>query len=152
MKITAKYDGTCAETGRRYDAGTKIEKTATGKWKIAGEVVEMRSVRINPLAVEFGGDGVTVKTSKTNVAIPMWCSCIRSRPDFDIENEAMRSEAEFVREGDSITCPRCGRTGEILPKETPKPEVRTCWECGCEFTYADCKRNDGDWGDNYCGC
>lgn len=29
---------------------------------------------------------------------------------------------------------------------------KRCWECGCEFTYADAKRNEGDWSDSYCGC
>lgn len=31
-------------------------------------------------------------------------------------------------------------------------DTKTCWECGCEFTYADAKHNDGDWQDSYCGC
>ena len=30
--------------------------------------------------------------------------------------------------------------------------TKTCWECGRRFTYFDCKRNDGDWNESYCGC
>jgi hypothetical protein len=36
-------------------------------------------------------------------------------------------------------------------KGTSSPTKR-CWECGCEFTFGQAKRNDGDWGDSYCGC
>lgn len=31
-------------------------------------------------------------------------------------------------------------------------EIKRCWECGCRFTYADAKRNGGEWRDSYCGC
>ena len=31
-------------------------------------------------------------------------------------------------------------------------QTKRCWECGCNFTYADCKANDGDWSESYCGC
>lgn len=31
-------------------------------------------------------------------------------------------------------------------------QTQTCWECGCEFTYAQCKRDGGDWEQSYCGC
>lgn len=31
-------------------------------------------------------------------------------------------------------------------------ETKQCWECGRNFTYGDCKENDGDWRDSYCGC
>lgn len=41
----------------------------------------------------------------------------------------------------------------------PPPPVRregeqtqTCWECGCQFTYHECKSNEGDWRESYCGC
>lgn len=37
--------------------------------------------------------------------------------------------------------------GERRPAET-----RTCWECGCSFTHADCRKRGGDWSDSYCGC
>lgn len=33
-----------------------------------------------------------------------------------------------------------------------RAEKKTCWECGCEFTYRDAKQHDGDWQDSYCGC
>lgn len=36
-------------------------------------------------------------------------------------------------------------------KGTSSPTKR-CWECGKEFTFAQAKRNDGDWRDSYCGC
>jgi hypothetical protein len=38
---------------------------------------------------------------------------------------------------------------EAARERAPK---KTCWECGQEFTYAECKANDGDWSDSYCGC
>ncbi len=31
-------------------------------------------------------------------------------------------------------------------------ETKQCWECGCNFTYRDCKQSDGEWSDSYCGC
>lgn len=36
--------------------------------------------------------------------------------------------------------------------EMPQEETKQCWECGGTFTYAECKRNGGDWNDDYCGC
>ncbi len=51
--------------------------------------------------------------------------------------------------------PVCPRILTILPKAEVKKmpaEKRVCWECGGTFTYAQCKANDGDWSDNYCGC
>lgn len=36
-------------------------------------------------------------------------------------------------------------------KGTSAPTKR-CWECGKEFTFAQAKRNDGDWRESYCGC
>lgn len=36
-------------------------------------------------------------------------------------------------------------------KGTSSPTKR-CWECGKEFTFAQAKRNGGDWRDSYCGC
>lgn len=30
--------------------------------------------------------------------------------------------------------------------------TQTCWECGREFTYSQCKRDGGDWKESYCGC
>jgi len=33
--ITARYAGTCAQTGKSYPPGTRIEKMPTGRWKIA---------------------------------------------------------------------------------------------------------------------
>lgn len=29
---------------------------------------------------------------------------------------------------------------------------KRCWECGGLFTYRDCRENEGDWHDSYCGC
>lgn len=34
----------------------------------------------------------------------------------------------------------------------PTDVVQVCWECGCEFTWKECKRDGGNWSDNYCGC
>lgn len=36
-----------------------------------------------------------------------------------------------------------------LPSEAG---LQRCWECGSYFSYADCKRNDGNWNEGYCGC
>ena len=36
-------------------------------------------------------------------------------------------------------------------KGTSSPTKR-CWECGCEFTFAQAKKNGGEWRDSYCGC
>lgn len=36
-------------------------------------------------------------------------------------------------------------------KEDDGP-TKTCWECGCAFTYRFAKKNEGDWQDSYCGC
>jgi len=42
----------------------------------------------------------------------------------------------------------------VAPAPVKTAETKTCWECGCAFTYAQCRRNDGDWNENggYCGC
>lgn len=39
-----------------------------------------------------------------------------------------------------------------LTGERPSDETKRCWECGCSFTYADARANDGDWSSSYCGC
>jgi len=31
-------------------------------------------------------------------------------------------------------------------------ERRKCWECGCEFTWADAANAGGEWAESYCGC
>lgn len=31
-------------------------------------------------------------------------------------------------------------------------ETRTCWECGGQFTYRECKHDGGNWSEDYCGC
>ena len=36
--------------------------------------------------------------------------------------------------------------------DRPSAQTRDCWECGGAFTYAECKANEGDWYDSYCGC
>ncbi len=41
---------------------------------------------------------------------------------------------------------------QAIVNARPAPETRTCWECGRDFTYADCRKWDGDWSDSYCGC
>ena len=42
----------------------------------------------------------------------------------------------------------------VAPAAVAPAEKKTCWECGCKFTYAQCRSNDGDWNQNggYCGC
>lgn len=58
--------------------------------------------------------------------------------------KAMRS-SQF---GDGFYCP----DKACRDAHKRKAETKTCWECGCTFTYADAKRNGGDWSDSYCGC
>lgn len=44
---------------------------------------------------------------------------------------------------------------EEVKKSYPKynsQATQTCWECGCQFTYAQCKRDGGNWQESYCGC
>lgn len=48
-------------------------------------------------------------------------------------------------------CPAESQTINTKPKRSSGP-TRRCWECGCRFTYSECKQRDGDWQDNYCGC
>lgn len=38
------------------------------------------------------------------------------------------------------------------PVRRPDEPTLTCWECGCSFTYRECKANGGDWNESYCGC
>lgn len=40
----------------------------------------------------------------------------------------------------------------IAQAPTRQVETKTCWECGCPFTFGQAHRNGGDWGDSYCGC
>ena len=37
-------------------------------------------------------------------------------------------------------------------KRGANEHTRKCWECGCDFTWRECKANDGEWSDFYCGC
>lgn len=38
------------------------------------------------------------------------------------------------------------------PTRRPDEPTQVCWECGCSFTYRECRHNDGDWKEGYCGC
>ena len=147
----AKYSGTCARSGQRYGAGTKIVKNAAGKWEIAPNAKPVHEADFRSV-VFYAADGAEQPGKTVDIALPMYCSCCKSRPDFDEKNVATFSA--FTRDGDKLTCPDCGRTGQIQPKPEYKPETKRCWECGMEFTYAECKRNGGDWNENggYCGC
>lgn len=57
--------------------------------------------------------------------------------------------------------PEAAKQAQDLVDTQPAPErlqggravpQRRCWECGCLFTYEECRRNHGDWNDSYCGC
>lgn len=151
MSFRAKYPGTCAKTGQRYSAGTLIEKAGKGYQIVAGaHVANFRRVRLAPVPP------ATEPVERTmDINRPIYCSCCKSRPGFDEKDAATYADCAFAREGNKLTCPQCGRTGEILPPTPkPEPEKRRCWECGREFTYAECKRDGGDWNENggYCGC
>ena len=45
-----------------------------------------------------------------------------------------------------------GKTEKAVYVSKDTDERRQCWECGCPFSWADAKNNDGDWNDWYCGC
>ena len=65
-----------------------------------------------------------------------------TRKDGSVKEEVVK---EVVWSGDGVSlCSimKLGRSGG---------QTKTCWECGGEFTYADCKANDGDWQDSHCG-
>ena len=34
----------------------------------------------------------------------------------------------------------------------PGEQTRTCWECGCDFTWRECIASGGEWSEDYCGC
>ena len=54
-----------------------------------------------------------------------------------------------------VTCPAQPAAAPIISRSSsarPAAQTKRCWECGGTFTYADAKRNDGDWQDSYCGC
>lgn len=152
--MRAKYAGRDAVTGQSYPKGTEITKTDLG-WVIApgAHVPEYRAILMSPLAVEFGGKpGDEPATQQRDINRPFVCSCCRTLPGFSEKDPATYQECIFTRQGDALACPRCGRTGQIQPVKPYVPEKRQCWECGGMFTYADAKRNGGDWSESYCGC
>lgn len=157
--MNAKYAGKCAKTGQSYPAGTAIVKGQDG-WEISpcAHFPDVRHVRLQPLAAEFGCTSPASSMNRMDLNKPLFCSCARTLPGFDEKDPATYAPSQYRVEGDHLTCPQCGRTGEILGDAEVKKlfplETRTCWECGCTFTYAECRRNGGDWNENggYCGC
>jgi len=53
---------------------------------------------------------------------------------------------------DGQTAQRSSSPRRSGPPRSGGDQVKRCWECGCTFTYADARRNGGDWQDSYCGC
>jgi hypothetical protein len=163
--MRAKYAGKCARTGASYPSGTNIVKGDMG-WEVATDGIRVGAPG-NPIVYRHARlpDG-TLKQVPVNKGL--FCSnCIEA--DGKDKAELSRNPqlaAPYAREkrGDDFVCLRCGSTIHILtdaetkeafpPPPRMAPEKRRCWECGCEFTYADCKRNGGDWNENggYCGC
>jgi hypothetical protein len=116
-------------------------------------VADLQRVELQPLAPEHGGISSETTTRYVNINLPVFCGCCKFRKGFNEKDESTYSR--FVIAKGILTCPDCGRTGRILPKPpAAPPQTKRCWECGREFTYAECKRNSGDWNENggYCGC
>lgn len=152
--FAARYSGRCARTGHDYPIGTMIVKVADKSYAIApgAHVAEWCRVRI----AEYQGRPAVEKD--VDLARPLYCACSKDMPGFDPEKPETGNA--FVRDGDTLHCPYCGRTGEILPPAPPvkiAPETKTCWECGCSRTYHEVRAAGGDWNDGgpgecYCGC
>ena len=80
------------------------------------------------------------------------------------KKDGTSSNVQLVKVGKSFTAKFGKHEGEQVAIATVAPRrfggsnggssgaTKRCWECGCAFTYAECKRNDGDWQDGYCGC
>lgn len=58
-----------------------------------------------------------------------------------------------------VDCATAPAATTATPTATDKPKAKRpagptkrCWECGCSFSYSECKKNGGDWSDSYCGC
>jgi len=57
-----------------------------------------------------------------------------------------------------VPADKAQEAGDLVAAAGPKcssyrsAQTKSCWECGCPFTYAQCKANDGDWSESYCGC
>ena len=65
------------------------------------------------------------------------------------------STIEWTKDGGGkhINCANApAATPTAKPNAKRPAPTKHCWECGCTFTYADCKKNGGDWSDSYCGC
>ncbi len=61
------------------------------------------------------------------------------------------------RDGNSMTFGRLKHlrkkyAEEIQSEQDGTAETKTCWECGREFTFRQCREADGDWSNSYCGC
>ena len=157
--MKAKFAGRCARTGQSYPAGTEIVKGSQG-WELAGgaHVAEFRAVEVGPIPAEFGGQSDKSVTKMVDVSAVTFCSCCKKLPGFNEADPSTFEQCRYDRKGDILTCRRCGRTVRILSQAEKEaafpPETHTCWECGREFTYAECKKWGGDWNENggYCGC
>jgi len=59
----------------------------------------------------------------------------------------------FPGDGGVICCYGYRKT-KVEKENGPEglPKKRKCVLCEQEFTYGDCKRNEGNWKGSYCGC
>src|SRR6185312_1516226 len=106
--MRARYAGVCSRTGRRYSAGTEIEKSFGG-WAIAGSAsraaaTTMAHVRMSDGAIR------EVDINRANR-----CG-----------NHGVRDESAplMERRGDDLVCVECGRTVHILSDAEVWSEVK----------------------------
>lgn len=161
--IPARYAGTCAKTGVRYGVGTQIIQNTAKKWEIAPGCAPIEHIRIQfPNAVRvLEWDGTHLSLG-SRPCICGQCALPEIEAGTYVEakgrDRAYRPDVQLVREGDLVTCPTCKREMPVLAPEAVKAHIRateerkTCWECGRDFTYRECKAHDGEWSDDYCGC
>lgn len=115
--IKAKFAGTCARTGQSYPAGALIVKLASGKWALAqtraGAVKVAPDLRLCRLP-----DG-TERDIPVN--LPSYCkTCLEadghSRDTVKSLAPDVLAQYVRVRNGDEITCQRCGSSVQIIPQ------------------------------------
>jgi hypothetical protein len=119
--MRARFGGTCARTGRNYKAGAEIIKGASG-WELAGSASsaygEYVTIRLD--AAEPGGEPVQTG-GYTNQ--PIVCVCCKKLPGFDKDKPETYSQCVFVRTGNDLLCPNCGRKGKIVTKDDIRREA-----------------------------
>ena len=171
--IRARYAGTCARTGKSYAAGALIVQLANKKWALAQDKKGAVKAASGPPPADYRYlkfSGSAGKIKHVNVSLPLYCSEALMADNLLEAAKAGQMPADmtpytYKPEGGQWVCRHAGNEYRLTPAtkaeiaEAFSPETKRCTparsrECGCEFTYADCKRNGGDWNENggYCGC